>query len=117
MNSLVQQTIFDIWDVILSEMEDTLAEGFRGHRQLPYAHWITFLIRKAVTQKSLEMMAEYTGTTTEFPPYNMTQMLRHYSMRTPCQSSHCLEVPETAAQQDEIIRGIAAIEEEQLDAQ
>ena len=52
-NSLVQQTLFDIWDVILLEMEDTLAEGFRGHRQLPYAHWITFLIRKAVTVKSL----------------------------------------------------------------
>ena len=48
-NSLVQQTVFDIWDVILSEMEDTLAEGFRGHRQLPYAHWITLLIRKAIT--------------------------------------------------------------------
>ena len=37
-NSLVQQTLFDIWDVILSEMEDTLAEGFRDHIQLPYAH-------------------------------------------------------------------------------
>ena len=35
---LVSQTDFDIWDVILSEMEDTIAEGFRGHRQLPYAH-------------------------------------------------------------------------------
>ena len=69
---MVSQSVFDIWDVILSEMEDTLAEGFRGHRQLPYAHWITFLIRKAVTQKSPEMMVEYTGVTTEFPPYNMT---------------------------------------------
>ena len=68
----MQQTIFYIWYVILSKMEDTLAEGFRGHRQLPYAHWITFLIRKAVTQKFPEMMAEYTGATTEFPPYNMT---------------------------------------------
>ena len=38
LNSLMQQTMFDIWDLILSEMEDTLAEGFRGHRQLPYAH-------------------------------------------------------------------------------
>ena len=83
LNSLVQQVIFDIWDVILSEMEDTLAEGFRGHRQLPYAHWITFLIRKAITQKSPETMAEYTGATIEFPPYNMTQMLRHSSVRTP----------------------------------
>ena len=53
MNSLVQQIVFDIWDVILSEMEDTLAKGFRGHRQLPYAHRITFLIRNVVTQKSL----------------------------------------------------------------
>ena len=41
---LVSQTVFDIWDVMLSEMEDTLAEGFRGHHQLPYAHWITFLL-------------------------------------------------------------------------
>ena len=41
---LVSQTVFDIWDVMLSEMQDTLAEGFRGHRQLPYAHWITFLL-------------------------------------------------------------------------
>jgi len=30
-NSLVQQTVFDIWDVILLEMEDTLAERFIGH--------------------------------------------------------------------------------------
>ena len=49
LNSLMQQTVFDIWDLLLSEMEDTIAEGFRGHRQLPYAHWITFLIHKIVT--------------------------------------------------------------------
>ena len=29
---LISQTVFDIWDVMLSDMEDTLAEGFRGHR-------------------------------------------------------------------------------------
>ena len=38
LNSLMQQTVFDIWDLLLSEMEDTIAEGLRGHRQLPYAH-------------------------------------------------------------------------------
>ena len=38
-------------------------------------------------------------------------------MRTPSQPRHCLEVPKTAGQQDKTIRGIAAIEEEQLDAQ
>ena len=69
---LVSQTVFDIGDVMLSEMEDTLAEGFTGHHQLPYAHWITFLLRKAVTHKSPETMAEYTGATTEFPQYGMS---------------------------------------------
>ena len=71
-NSLVQQAVFDIWDVILSEMEDTLVEGFRGHRQLPYAHWITFLIHRAVTVRPPKILIEYSGATTEFPAYNMT---------------------------------------------
>ena len=93
----MSQTIFDIWDVMLLEMEDTLAEGFRGHRQLPYAHWITFLIQKAVTQKSPETMAEYIGATTEFLPYDMTQMLRHSRARTPHQLSRRPKVPEIAA--------------------
>ena len=34
----LQQTVFDIWDLLLSEMEDTIAKGFKGHRQLLYAH-------------------------------------------------------------------------------
>ena len=68
----MQQTVFDIWDLILSEMEDTLVEGFRGHCQLPYAHWITFLIHKAVTVRPPEMLAEYSSATTEFPAYNLT---------------------------------------------
>jgi hypothetical protein len=42
---LVSQTPFDLWDLMLCEMEDTLAEDFKGHRQLPYAHWICFIIR------------------------------------------------------------------------
>jgi hypothetical protein len=29
---LISQTSFDIWDLMLCEMEDTLAEGFKGHR-------------------------------------------------------------------------------------
>ena len=43
-------------------------------------------------------------------------MLHHSRARTPSQPRHRPEVPETTAQQDEIIRGVAAIEEEQLDA-
>ena len=68
----MQQTVFDIWDLILLEMEDTLAERFRGHRQLPYAHWITFLIHWAVTVRPPEMLLEYSSATIEFPAYNMT---------------------------------------------
>ena len=77
LNSLMQQTVFDILDLLLSEMEDTIAEGFRGHRQLPYAHWITFLIHRAVIVRPPEMLAEYSGATTEFPAYNLTQMISH----------------------------------------
>ena len=47
----------------------------------------------------------------------MTQMLYHSAVRTPSQPSRRLKVPESVAQQDEIIRGILATEEEQLDAQ
>ena len=68
---MVQQTVFDIWDLLLSEMEDTIVEGFKGRRQLPYAHWITFLILKVVQVRTHEMVAEYRGATTEFPAYNM----------------------------------------------
>ena len=66
LNALMQQTVFDIWDLLLSEMEDTIAEGFKGRRQLPYAHWITFLILKAVQVRTPEMVAEYRGATIEF---------------------------------------------------
>ena len=83
LNYLMQQAMFDIWDLLPSEMEDTITEGFRGHRQLPYAHWITLLIYRAVTVRPPEMLAEYSGATTEFPTYNMTQMIRHSAVRTP----------------------------------
>ena len=32
LNALMQQTVFDIWDLLLSKMEDTIAEGFKGRR-------------------------------------------------------------------------------------
>jgi hypothetical protein len=72
LHHLISQTIFYIWDVMLSAMEDTLAEGFKGHRQMSYAHWITFFIWKVVTQMSPETVAEWSGATTEFLKYDMT---------------------------------------------
>ena len=94
----MQQTVFDIWDLLQSEMEDTIAEGFRGHRQLPYAHWITFLIHRAVTVRPPEMLAEYSDATTEFPAYNLTHMIRHSKPSAPSQPRRRPEVPETVAQ-------------------
>ena len=58
-------------------MEDTIAEGFKGHRQLPYAHWITFLMLKAVQVRTPEMVVEYKCATIEFLAYNMAQRIRH----------------------------------------
>jgi hypothetical protein len=70
---LLSQTPFDIWDLMLSEMEDTLAEGFKGHRQLSYAHWICFIIRSALELPS-EIRAEISDTTTAFPEYDIRQL-------------------------------------------
>jgi hypothetical protein len=70
---LISQTLFDIRDLMLCEMEDTLAEGFKGHRQLPYAHWICFLIRPAC-DLSAEIRAEISDTPTAFPEYDIRQL-------------------------------------------
>jgi hypothetical protein len=58
---------------MVSEMEDTLAEGFKGHRQLPYADWICFIIRSALELPS-EISAEIIETTTVFPEYDIRQL-------------------------------------------
>ena len=68
---LISQTPFDIWDLILLEMEDTLVEGFKGHCQLPYAHWIYFLILQACSHIPPKVVSELTSTTTKFPEYDM----------------------------------------------
>jgi hypothetical protein len=70
---LVSQTPFDIWDLMLCEMEDTLAEGFKGHCQLPYAHWIYFLIWCACDLPA-EIREEIIDTTTTFPEYDICQL-------------------------------------------
>ena len=76
---LISQTPFDIWDLMLCEMEDTLAEGFKGHRQLPYAHWIMFLLHKACP--TLVPITEALRTVTEFLDYDMRQLM--VSLGTP----------------------------------
>jgi hypothetical protein len=115
---LVSQTPFDLWDLMLCEMEDTLAEGFKGHRQLPYAHWICFIIRSAC-ELPVEIRAEISDTTTAFPEYDIRQLWASVTREQapgPGQRQR-LEVPETAAKQDETVEGLAEAELADLDAQ
>jgi hypothetical protein len=84
---------------MLCEMEDTLAEGFKGHRQLPYAYWICFLIRSACDLPA-EIQAEIFDTTTAFLEYDIRQLwasITHEQAPRQGQRQRA-EVPETAAE-------------------
>jgi hypothetical protein len=115
---LISQIPFDLWDLMLCEMEDTLAEGFKGHRQLPYAHWICFIIRSAC-ELPAEIRAEISNTTTAFPEYDIRQLWASVTReQAPSLGQRQRpEVPETAAEQDETIEGLAEAELADLDAQ
>jgi len=72
---LISQTLFDLWDLIVSEIEDTISESFRGRRQLPYAHWITLLILRArPVPLPAHLQRELTDSDTVFPRYDPRQM-------------------------------------------
>jgi hypothetical protein len=99
-------------------MEDTLAEGFKGHRQLPYAHWICFLIR-STCDLPVEIRSEISDTTTAFPEYDIQQL---WALVTRKQAPGLgqrqrPEVLETTAKQDETVKGLAKAELADLDAQ
>jgi hypothetical protein len=103
---------------MVSEMEDTLAEGFKGHRQLPYVHWICFIIRFALELPS-EISAEITKTTTVFPEYDIRQLwasVTREQVPVPGQRERP-EVPKTAVEQDATVQGLAEAKLTDLDAQ
>jgi hypothetical protein len=99
-------------------MENTLAKGFKGHRQLPYAHWICFIIRSACDLPA-EIRAEISNTTTAFTEYDIRQLwasvTREQAPRPGLRQR--LEIPETAAEQDETVEGLAKAELADLDTQ
>ena len=82
---LFSQRPFDLWDLIVSDIEDTKAEGFRGRHQLPYAHWITLIILRARPEPlPADLQRELTDADTVFPHYDPCQMLRaHHDLRAP----------------------------------
>jgi hypothetical protein len=99
-------------------MEDTLAEGFKGHQQLPYAHWICFIIRSACDLPA-EIRSEISDTTTAFSEYDIRQLwasvTREQAPRLGQRQRP--EVPKTAAEQDETVEGLAEAEIADLDTQ
>jgi len=82
---LIAQRPFDLWDLIVSEIEDTIGEGFRGRRQLPYAHWITLLILHARPEPlPAHVQRELRDADIVFPHYDPQQMVRaHHDLRAP----------------------------------
>ena len=126
---LISQTLFDLWDLIVSEIEDTISESLRGRRQLPYAHWITLLILRARPVPLLaHLQRELTNSDTVFPHYNPRQMFRaHHDLRatppphaprglvpppSPRGTRSTGAVPETDEQQDIAIGAFADAEAE-----
>ena len=70
---IVRKEQFDLWDLIVSELEDIIAAGFRGHWQLQFAHWISYLI--VAKTGSGVMRVTLTRSATEFPVYSMSQLV------------------------------------------
>jgi hypothetical protein len=103
---------------MLYEIEDTLAEDFKGHCQLHYTHWICFLIRCACDLPA-KIRVEISDTTTAFPKYDIRQLWAYITCeQAPTQSQHQrAEVPKTAAEQDQTVEGLAEAELADLDAQ
>jgi hypothetical protein len=85
-------------------MEDTLAEGFKGHRQLPYAHWI-FLSSDLRVTCLQRFELRYLIPLQPFPEYDIRQLWASVTREQapgPGQRKRP-EVPETAAEQDETV--------------
>jgi hypothetical protein len=99
-------------------MEDTLAEGFKGHRQLSYAHWICFIIRSACDLPT-EIRAEISDTTTAFPEYDIRQLWASVTREQAPKLGQRQrpKVPETTAEQDETVEGLTEAELADLDTQ
>jgi hypothetical protein len=112
----VRGIAFDIWDLMLCELEDTIYESFNAKRHMNYAHWISFLIYMGVEPMPTASVQEWSTTTFEYPIYDFSQLV-HIVTATPVRASHRPMVIETAAQQDATVQGLAEVELEQLETQ
>jgi hypothetical protein len=105
----VRGITFDIWDLMLCELEDTIYESFSAKRHMNYAQWISFLIYMGVETMPGASVQEWSSTTFEYPTYDFSQLVRTITA-TPVRASHRPVVPETAAQQDATVQGLVEAE-------
>jgi len=109
---LVRQIEFDIWDLLISDIEDVIYGSFGRTRLMHHAHWLTWMIFRCAGDIPPEVSREFTRSQFEFSQYDASQLLRSATRVTRRPA-----VAETAAQRDATIEEIAAAEEAQLEAQ
>jgi hypothetical protein len=114
LSHLVRGIAFDIWDLMLCELEDTIYESFSAKRHMNYAYWISFLIYMGVEPMLAASVQEWSTTTFEYPIYDFSQLVRIVTT-TPVRASHKPVDTETATQQDGTVQGLAEAELEQLE--
>jgi hypothetical protein len=114
LSHLVRGIAFDMWDLMLRELEDTIYESFNAKRHMNYAHSISFLIYMGVEPMLAASVQEWSTTTFKYPIYDFSQLVRIITT-TLVRVSHRPVVTEIAAQQDATMQGQAETELEQLE--
>jgi hypothetical protein len=111
---LVRGIPFDIWDLMLCELEDTIYKSFSAKRHMNYAHWISFLIFMGFQPMPAASVQEWSSTTFEYPVYDYSQLVRSV-IATLVRVSHRPAVSETAVEQDATVQSLVEAELEQLE--
>jgi hypothetical protein len=48
LGALVSHSVFDVVDFLICEIEDTMLDGLRARRQLPYAHYLYHIFAQLI---------------------------------------------------------------------
>jgi hypothetical protein len=48
LGALVSHSVFDVVDFLICEIEDTVLDGHRAPRQLPYAHYLCHIFAQLI---------------------------------------------------------------------
>jgi hypothetical protein len=48
LGALVSHSVFDVVDLLIYEIEDTMLDGLQARRQLPYAHYLCHIFAQLI---------------------------------------------------------------------